>query len=115
MYGDIACPLTTLTRKQIPFEWGPVQQKAFDEIKRRIAEDPVLADPRQDLSWEMDTDASDYAVGAVLGQRHDGKFYTVAVMSEKFKGPEFNYPIHDKELMAIVKAFRKWNYWLEGA
>ena len=114
MYGDIAAPLTTLTRKNVPFEWGPVQQEAFEMVKKRVAENPVLSEPCINLPWEMDTDASDYAIGAVLGQKHDGKFHTVAVMSEKFKGPEFNYPIHDKELMAIVKAFRKWSHWLEG-
>ena len=74
----------------------------------------VIFDPEREAILE--TDASDYAIGAYLAQKgNDGKMRTVAYYARKMTGPELNYDIHDKELLAIVKALREWRVYLEGA
>jgi len=55
-------------------------------------------------------------MGGQLGQRDtQGKLYPIAFFSKKFNGPEINYGILDKELIAIIKAFKEWQYYLIGA
>ena len=64
----------------------------------------------------METDASDFALGAVLSQMSiDGKLHPVVFYSRKFFAAEINYEIHDKELLAIVDSFQEWRHFLEGA
>ena len=65
-----------------------------------------IADPIQ--PFKVKTDASDYAIGGQLSQRDDnGKLHLVAFFSKKLNGPQLNYQIHDKELIAIIEAFRE--------
>ena len=64
----------------------------------------------------METDASEFALGAILSQVGDGeKLHPVAFHSQKFSAAEINYKIHDKELLAIVNSFQEWHHLLEGA
>ena len=64
----------------------------------------------------LETDASDYAFGAILSQYGDDSYlHPVAFYSRKFTAPEINYEIHDKELLAIVASFEVWRHFLEGA
>jgi hypothetical protein len=64
----------------------------------------------------VETDASDFALGAVLSQKgDDGRLYLVVFHSRKFTLAEINYEIHDKELLAIVDCFKVWRRYLEGA
>jgi hypothetical protein len=64
----------------------------------------------------METDASDFAMGAVLSQEGNGRrLHPVAFYSRKFSAAEINYEIHDKELLAIVDSFQEWRCLLEGA
>ena len=64
----------------------------------------------------VETDASDYALVAVLSIRTpDGDYHPVAFHSQTFKDAETNYDVHDKELMAIYDAFKRWRHYLEGA
>ena len=64
----------------------------------------------------VETDASDYALAAVLSIRTpDSNYHLVAFHSWTFKDAETNYNIHDKELMAIYDAFKQWQHYLEGA
>jgi hypothetical protein len=89
---------------------------AFDELKRRFTTAPILRqfDPKK--VCVVETDASDFALGAVLSQKgDDGRLYLVAFHSRKFTPAEINYEIHDKELLAIVDCFKVWRRYLEGA
>ena len=74
----------------------------------------MLKLPDPSLPYEVETDASDFALGGVLGQKHDGKLHPVAFFSKKLSGAPLNYPVHDKELMAIVEAFKEWRPYLSG-
>ncbi|KAI1869633.1 uncharacterized protein JN550_005614 [Neoarthrinium moseri] len=114
-FGKIGTPLTNLTKKDLPFRWTEVEQTAFDTLKKRITDEPVLKMADPDKPFEVETDASDYAIGGQLSQRDDNnKLHPVAFFSKKLNGPELNYQIHDKELMAVIEAFREWRHYLSG-
>jgi hypothetical protein len=115
-YSGVATPLTNLTKKDKSFSWTGDEQFAFEELKRRFTEAPILAifDPEQPIIVE--TDASDYAIGACISQiGKDGKIHPIAFLSRKMSPAESNYDIHDKELLAIVAAFQDWRVYLEGS
>ncbi|KAI1855989.1 uncharacterized protein JN550_013918, partial [Neoarthrinium moseri] len=115
LFGKIGTPLTNLTKKDLPFRWTEVEQTAFDTLKKRITDEPVLKMADPDKPFEVETDASDYAIGGQLSQRDDNnKLHPVAFFSKKLNGPELNYQIHDKELMAVIEAFREWRHYLSG-
>jgi hypothetical protein len=64
----------------------------------------------------VETDSSDFALGAVLSQRHeDGRLHPVAFLSKKLAPAELNYEIYDKEMLAIVRTFQEWRHYLQGA
>ncbi|TLD05659.1 reverse transcriptase domain protein [Venturia nashicola] len=114
-YSKIAAPLTELTKKDKEFEWTAEAEGAFDELKTRFSTEPILVifDPKKPSVVE--TDASDRAIGACLSQADDkGKLRPVAYLSRKFTPAESNYEVHDKELLAIIEAFRHWRVYLEG-
>ena len=115
-FSRIAQPLTELTKKDAMFAWSNDCKEAFKELGRALVTAPILTifDPEQEAILE--TDASDYAIGACLAQKGpDGKNKTVAYYSRKMTGPELNYDIHDKELLAVVEALREWRVYLEGS
>ncbi|KAK1682138.1 hypothetical protein QYE76_042986 [Lolium multiflorum] len=101
-FSTIACPLNELTKKNVPFVWGKAQQNAFDELKKRLTEAPLLVLPNFAKTFEIECDASGLGIGGVLMQ--DGK--PVAYYSEKLDGARLNYPIYDKELYALCSVDR---------
>jgi hypothetical protein len=114
-YGKMSTPLTDLTRATKIFDWTDQCQKAFEEIRDNMLKEPILSMPDSELPWIVETDASDYALGATASQMHaDGRLHPVAYFSKKLHGPELNYQIHDKELMAIIEAFKEWRVYLSG-
>lgn len=114
-YGGMAIPLTDLTKKEKEFEWTAKEEQAFQKIKNAILEEPILSTANPEKPFEVETDASDWALGGQLGQRdQEGKLHPTAFFSKKLHGPELNYPIHDKELMAIIEAFKEWKHYLSG-
>ena len=114
-YGKIAAPLTDLTKKDVEFEWTSQADEAFRQIKGEITKEPILRDADPEKAFEVETDASDYALGGQLGQRDaDGQLHPIAFYSKKLHGPELNYQIHDKELMAIIEACKEWRHYLSG-
>jgi len=116
-YSRIARPMTELTKKsETKWEWTPEAETAFKELKHRFTTAPVLGHFDAANPVIIETDASDFAIGAVLSQRDsEGKLHPVAFHSRKFSPAEINYEIHDKELLAIVDAFKHWHQYCEGA
>jgi RNase H-like domain found in reverse transcriptase/Reverse transcriptase (RNA-dependent DNA polymerase)/Chromo (CHRromatin Organisation MOdifier) domain/Integrase zinc binding domain/Integrase core domain/Aspartyl protease len=115
-YSKISAPMTELTRKDQEFVWNEQAQKAFEELKRRFTEPPVLVFFDENKQSRVDTDASDQALGACLSQQgEDGKWRPVSYHSRKFSSPEIRYSTSDKELLAIVDAMKHWKHYLEGA
>lgn len=113
-YSGILAPLSDLVRKEATWSWGAPQETAFNELKKRMTEAPILRIFDYDRPAILETDASDYALGATLLQEHDGKRCPVAYHSRKFTKPELNYDVHDKELLAIVEALHHWKVYLQG-
>jgi hypothetical protein len=115
-FSGIAAPLTAKTKNQDQmFTWGNKTQDAFDQLKTRFTEAPILAvhDPEKDSILE--TDASDEAIGGCLSQRgDDGLLHPIAYYSRKLTGAEANYDVHDKELLAIIDTMEQWRPYLEG-
>jgi len=116
-YSKIARPLTNLTKKNTPFEWNQEATQAFNVLKTSIASEPTLAHPDPSEPFILETDASDFAIGAVLLQRSkaDMELHPVAFYSRKMIPAEINYTVHDKELLAIVAAFKHWRHYLVGS
>ena len=109
-FSKIALPLTQLTKKSEKFVWGPKQQGAFDELRARLSDAPVLAlmDGVEDIV--VYCDASLLGFGAVLMQRNRA----IAYASRQLKPHERNYPTHDLELGAVVFALKLWRHYLYG-
>ena len=115
-YSRVALPLTEVTRNTPRFEWGPEQQRAFDQLKQLLTSAPVLAHPDPSRQYQLNTDASGFAIAAVLSQQQsDGTIRPVAYYSRKMNAAEKNYDVHDKELLAIVMAVKHWRCYLEGS
>ena len=114
-FSDIAKPLHDLTRKDVAWTWTDSCQKAFDSLKNAITSSPILIFPDDNKPYKLEADSSDYASGAVLSQEgEDGKWHPVAFLSKSLNAVERNYDIHDKELLAIIRALEEWRHYLEG-
>jgi len=115
-YSEKAEPLTRLTKKDEPFVWGSEQQLAFETMVSAFTTAPALRHFDHDREVIIETDASDYVSAGVLSERDDeGILHPVAYYSKKHSPAECNYDIHDKELMAIIKALEEWRPECEGA
>lgn len=114
-FATIAKPLTQLTKKNVKFEWGDAAQQAFDTLKEALVRAPVLRLPDFDRPFEVHTDASGQALGAVLLQREaDGTPHAVAYWSRVLKETETRYPIIDLEALAVVEAIRIFDPYIYG-
>ncbi|CAI7779947.1 unnamed protein product [Closterium sp. NIES-53] len=114
-YAKIAAPLTDLLKKDTPYKWGTPHQQAMEQLQIALTTAPVLILPDPDKDYIVEGDASDQALGVVLMQDHGRGLQPIAYLSKKLHGPKLNYPIHDKEALAIVIAFKAWRCYLEGA
>ena len=117
-FAAIAQPLTDLTKiaDRRWWEWGRTEQRAFDTLKQTLTSAPLLAHPDPLRQWTVQTDASGYALGAVLSQRQDdGAVKPVAYWSHKLTSAARNYSASERELMAIVEAAKHWRQYLHGS
>ncbi|GJP47876.1 hypothetical protein CLOM_g7051 [Closterium sp. NIES-68] len=113
--AGLSAPLTDRLKDRDCFWWGEKQQTAFDQLKIALTSPPVLRISDPNRPYEVVTDASDIAIGAVLLQDFGDGLQPVAYESRKLQGAEKNYTVHDKEMMAIVHAFKTWRCYLTGA
>ena len=117
-YAKIAAPLTDLTKttKAFPKKLPPAAVHAFNALKTALITAPVLIipDTSPDATFTLYTDACETGVGAVLLQNRDGVDHPVAYESRKLGPAEYNYPVHEKELLGIIYALIKFRPYLEG-
>ncbi|KAF1318886.1 reverse transcriptase, partial [Globisporangium splendens] len=114
-YAALVQPLTQLLKKDIEWEWSSDHQAAFAEVKRSLREAPVLALPNHDKPFHVVCDASDYAIGCALMQHDDeGHERVVSYQSRQLRPAERNYPVHDKELLAMKYSLVKFRVYLLG-
>ncbi|GJX95211.1 reverse transcriptase domain-containing protein, partial [Tanacetum coccineum] len=85
---------------------------AFETLKKKLTEAPILITPNWDLPFELMYDASDFAIGAVLGQRHEKHFRPIHYASKTMNEAESHYTTTEKEMLAVVYAFEKFRSYL---
>ena len=112
-FAKIATPLYRVTGKQ-EFHWGEAQAEAFETLKEALINPPVLTLPNQEDDWVLDTDASDYAIGAELLQVRNGEEHVVAYGSAALSAEQRRYCTTRKELLAIVRFTRQYRHYLLG-
>ncbi|XP_059591933.1 uncharacterized protein LOC132253563 [Vitis vinifera] len=113
-FSKIAQPLCALLLKDAEFIWTKACQEAFKRLKSLLTSAPIVRSPNWSLPFELMCDASDYAVGAVLGQREDGKPYVVYYASKTLNDAQKNYTTTEKKLLAVVFALDKFRNYLLG-
>ncbi|GJS45010.1 putative nucleotidyltransferase, ribonuclease H [Tanacetum coccineum] len=111
-FSQIARPMTQLLVKYAPFNFFEECIQAFDTLKRELTRAPIMIKPDWSLPFEIMCDASDYAVGAVLGQRIDKHFKPIHYASKTMNEAQENYTTTEKELFAVVFAFDKFRQYL---
>src|SRR5882724_8353143 len=116
-FSEIVIPLIHLTRKDTPFTWGPDHTEAFETLKTAFTQAPILVHFNPDTPIVVETDASDYAITAIISQisPNDGNIHPIMFYLHSMQPAELNYKIYDKELLAIFEAFRQWHNYLEGS
>lgn len=114
-YSQVAYPLTELMKSENKFKWTDVEQQSFDQLKQLLVSAPTLVPSNHQLPFIIHTDASDYAIGAVLEQNSGDGNRPISYMSEKLNEHQINYPTHEKELYSIFRALVNWQCYIEGA
>jgi hypothetical protein len=114
-FSVISKPLCNLLTKENVFEWTEQCEKTFVKLKNLLTSAPVIQPPDWSLPFEIMCDASDYAVGAVLGQRKDKKPYVIYYASKTLNSTQMNYTTTEKELLAVVFACDKFRSYLVGS
>ncbi|RVW12504.1 Transposon Ty3-I Gag-Pol polyprotein [Vitis vinifera] len=104
-----------LLAKDAKFVWDERCQNSFDQLKQFLTTTPIVRAPNWQLPFEVMCDASDFAVGAVLGQREDRKPYVIYYASKTLNEAQRNYTITEKELLAVVFALDKFRAYLVGS
>jgi len=111
-FSKIAKPLTLLLAKDTPFIFSNVCLEAFYRIKKDLIIAPIIQPPDWSLPFEIMCEASDCAVGAVLGQRRDKKPYVIYYASKTLDEAQQNYTTTEKELLVVVFAIEKFRPYL---
>ncbi|TLX68347.1 hypothetical protein E9993_23230, partial [Labilibacter sediminis] len=111
-FSKITRPMTQLLLKDVKFEFSDECLQTFELLKEKLTTAPILIGPNWSLPFELMTDASDFAIGAVLGQRVEGRFKPIYFASKTLNQAQENYTTTEKELLAIVYAFDKFRPYL---
>ena len=110
-FSKMAKPLSNLLVQGSPFEFDDQCLQAFLFLKQKLMSTPIVVALDWDLPFELMCDASDYAIGAVLGQKRDRTFQVIYYASRTLNDAQLNYAKNEKELLAIVFEFDKfWPY-----
>lgn len=113
-YGQIAKPLTSLLKKDVPFYWSDLCQESFDKLKAILTKEPLLQYPDFEQPFNLTCDASNFAIGCILSQGSIGKDLPIAYASRTLNKAEQNYNATEKELCAIVWGVKQYRPYLYG-
>ncbi|KAJ9547773.1 hypothetical protein OSB04_020316 [Centaurea solstitialis] len=114
-FSNITRPLTELLAKDTPFAFNDSCLDAFERLKKELTSAPIIQPPDWSLPFELMCDASDYAIGAVFGQKKDGKVHAIHYASKTLDPAQLNYSTTEKELLAVVYAIEKFRTYLVGS
>ncbi|GJV99552.1 reverse transcriptase domain-containing protein [Tanacetum coccineum] len=101
-FSKISRPMTHLLEKNTPFIFSNECIQAFETLKKKLTEAPILIALDWDLPFELMCDASDFAIGAVLGQRHEKHFRPIHYASKTMNEAKSHYTTTEKEMLAVV-------------
>ncbi|CAN6562575.1 unnamed protein product [Malus baccata var. baccata] len=110
----ISTPLCRLLQKDVTFDFNEECEKAFKHLKEMLTSAPIIRPPDWSIPFELMCDASDYALGAVLGQRKDKQPHVIYYASRTLNNAQLNYSTTEKELLAVVFALDKFRSYLLG-
>ena len=113
-FSRIAKPLSSLLVQGTPFDFDEECVQDFSILKNELVSAPIVVAPDWDLLFELMCNASDYAIGAVLGQKRDRIFQVIHYASHTLNDAQLNYATTEKELLAIVFTFDKFRPYLIG-
>ena len=113
-FSLIAKSLSNLLVQGTTFEFDEQCVLAFSVLKDKLVSAPIVVAPDWDLPFELMCDASDYAIGAVLGQKRKRIFQVIYYASQTLNDAQLNYATTEKELLAIVFSFDKFRPYLIG-
>ena len=114
-FSTMACPLHDLTKKDVPWHWSQEQQEAFNAIKKQFCEELILKVYDPDLPTCVECDASGFATGGILSQKHeDSLWHPVAYHSQSMSKEGHNYEIYDREMLGLICALEDWRHFLQG-
>ncbi|GJR77841.1 reverse transcriptase domain-containing protein [Tanacetum coccineum] len=106
-FSKIARPMTHLLEKDTPFVFSQDCINAFETLKKKLTEAPILVVPDWNLPFELMCNASDFAIGVVLGQRKTKHFQPIHYSSKTMTKAQIQYTTTEKEMLAVVYAFEK--------
>eukprot|EP00253_Pinus_taeda_P025310 PITA_25310 len=113
-FSKLASPLFSLLGKDVEFKWTDDCQGALDELKYNLVSAPILRGPNWALPFHIDTDASNKAIGAALGQVEEKLPYTIYFVSKTLSKAEMNYTVIEKEFLAVVHSLNKFRHYITG-
>jgi hypothetical protein len=111
-FSKITKPLTNLLQKDVQFNFNDKCLAAFRTLKRSLITTPIIQPPDWSQPFEIMCDASDYAIGAVLGQRKEGKVHAIYYASKTLNGARLNYATTEKDVLVVVFAFEKFRSYI---
>lgn len=101
-FSKIAKCLSNLLMKDVPFVFNDECMQAFNILKEQLVSAPIVVAPNWSLPFEIMCDASDFALGAVLGQRINGHFHVIYYASKTLNPAQVNYTTTEKEFLAVL-------------
>lgn len=113
-FADIAAPLNNLLKNKVKYNWTQECQEAFEKLKVDLTTEPVLIFPDYEKEFILTTDASNYALGAVLSQGEIGQDQPIAYASRSLSDTEKRYATIEKEMLAIVFAVKLFRCYLQN-
>eukprot|EP00794_Sanderia_malayensis_P016269 gene16269-17909_t len=113
-FAKIASPLNRLTRKSVPFVWDPSCEKAFADLKTHLCSPPILAYPDFAQPFHLYIDASQHAIGYILGQVIDGYEQVIAYGGRELNLAETRYSTTEREALAVVDGIKRYQPYLYG-
>ena len=110
----ITYPLTSLTRKEVTWQWDPYQRHAFQRLKEALCAAPVLKFPDPNLPYTVVTNTSGTTTGGVLMQDQGEGLQPLAFLSRRLKPIEQRYSAYERELVVVAYCLQSWRHYLEG-
>ena len=106
--------MVKMLTKDVEFQWAESCQSAFEVLKAKLSMAPILRGPDWCLPFHIYIDASDTAIGGVLGQKEGQLPYAIYFISKNISPSELNYTVTEKEFLAVVYSINKFHHYITG-